>query len=401
MADREPDRRERRWTVAGFVTGVVLVLAVVLMVSQTRWGQARVLEFTLGAAGGLFHGELTIERLRGNLLTGARLYEVRLVDPDREPFLEADSVFVEYSLRALIGGDVTLRRLRVFGADVRMFRMPGDTLWNVQRIFQDTVPEPRDPPVDPVVLHNVELVDGHFRLEFPWQPSEGLTAAERQSEIDAALSPDSRSVISEVPGGYLQTLNFRDLNALLPSVQVGPDAGGGTYLVVERLAGAFHIWREPLVIRDLQAEIGMAQSRLEFRASPFTLPSSTISAYGVVRLAEDPLEVDITLGGEEVALADLQWLYPALPDEGGGQLVLVIESREDGVLYYAKEADVRFPGNRLRGDFGILVGPVLQFAGVDLQASPLDLGPIAEMLPPGLPLDNLRIGAARIRSEDL
>jgi len=399
MPEQEPDRQKRRWTAAGFATGLVLVLLVVLLVSQTRWGQARVLEFTLGAAGGLFQGELTIERLRGNLLTGARLYDVRLVGPEDEPFLEADSVFVEYSLRALIGGDVTLRRLRLFGPRVRVVRMPGDTLWNVQRIFRDTMPEPREVREDPVVLHNVEVIDGLVLLEFPWEPSANVSEAERRAEIAAALSEDSRSVVSEVPGGYLQTLTFRQLNSLFSRVQVGPDAAGGTYLAVDRLAGRFHIWREPLVIRDLQAEIGLARNRLEFRASPFTLPASTISAYGVVRLDEDPLGVDVTLGGEQVASTDLQWLYPPLPDEGGGQLILVIESRDDGILYYAKEADISFPGNRLRGAFGIFVGPTLEFAGVDLEASPMDLGAISEMLPEGLPLDNLQVRAARIRSE--
>ncbi len=382
---------------AGFLSGVLVIVAALLALTQTPWGQARVLAFMLGAVEGGMRGEITVERVRGNLLTGARLYQVAVVDTVGDTLIRADSAFLQYSLRTLVSGDVSLSRIRLFGAEATLRRLPGDTVWNYQKMF----PPPDEPgPPRATILERVELLGGTFLLQIPWAPAQGLSPTERERAISAALSGESRLLVSRAPGGFLRTLRFSDLDAVMPKVQIGPDTLGGTYLEVEEFRGRVQIWRDPIRVHALSGELALSSEVLEFRASPIRLPSSRLSAFGVMRMTDTPPPIDVTFGGEEVAFKDLQWLYPRLPDQGGGTLVLTIETRPEGTLYLARELDVTAPGTRLRGDFGIVIGDSVHFAGVDLAADPLDLSTIEELLPEGLPVRGLEIGTVRARSTD-
>jgi hypothetical protein len=96
--------RFRFWLLSGLLGGLVVGFVAIYLVTQTRWGHEQVLGITLRTVSQQLDGTLEIRRLDGNLLTGARLYGLSLRGPDDEPFVIADSAFVEYSFRSL-GGD--------------------------------------------------------------------------------------------------------------------------------------------------------------------------------------------------------------------------------------------------------------------------------------------------------
>jgi hypothetical protein len=396
------DARLRYWLLTGALIGVSLGALGVLSLTQTDWGRARVLAFTLEFASERLNGTLEVGRLEGNLLRGARLYDVTLRGPDGRALVTADSAYVQYSLRSAAGDEIVLDRVHLYDAEIWLFQLPGDTLWNFDRIFSDTLPgEPGATPRLPIVVRLANLVRTRAVIEMPWEPDPALPAAQREQEIAEALDDGSRMMVREVPGGFLRRYLLSDVNAELLRLVSAPDELGGTSVRIERFAGDIQIFREPMHVQRLTGDLRLLQSVLEFRAPEIRLPDSRLAASGVIDFGgEEGTRLAVTLQGEQVAFADLQWLYPPLPDEGGGTLELTIESRPDGTLYLARNLDVTAPGTHLVGSFGVIVNDALHFVDVDLRADPLRVATIEAMLPAELPVVGLQIGGVEIRQVD-
>jgi hypothetical protein len=391
--------RTRNWLLAGTLVGVSLAALAVLVLTQTRWGRAQVLEFTLRAVAEQLDGTFEVARLEGNLLTGARLYGISLRGPDDEPFVEADSAIVAYSLRTLAADEIVLDRLVLFGPSILLRQMPGDTLWNYDRILGDTVPRPEPiEPRRPLVVRTASMVSGNIIVELPWEPDEDLSPAEQRRETQAALSDTSQILVREVAGGYLRTMRFLDATADLSRVVSAPDELGGTSLTVDGFHGDVLVWRQPIRVQELRAELSYHDEVLRFRAPIIVLPASELAAYGTVEFGhEDGARIDVTLRGERVALADLRPIHPPLPEEGGGSIELLIETRPEGTLYLARHLDVEAPGTRLVGSFGLILNDALRFVDVDLVGDPLRVSTIERILPVEIPVEGLRIGSVEIR----
>lgn len=390
--------RLRFWTLAGILIGVAIASLLVLLLTQTRWGHEQVLGFTLRAASERLEGTLEIQRLDGNLLAGARLYGVALRGLDGEPFLLADSAFVEYSLRSVAGDELVLDNLIFYDPQIFLRQLPGDTLWNYQKIFADTTAPAEPGTRSPIVLRAASLVGARILVEMAWEPDEELSPVEQRTEIAEALADTSRILVREVPGGYLRTMRFTDVDADLARIVSAPDELGGTSLRVERFSGDVQIFRQPVRVQQAEMDLAFRDSQLEFRASEIVLPASRLTAFGAVVLGEaNGPRLDITVQGDTVALRDLQWLYPRLPDEGGGSLVLLIESRPEGTLYLARDLRLSAPGTRLEGSFGVILNDAVRFVDVNLQADPLRVSTVEQMLPTELPVIGLRIGGLEIR----
>jgi hypothetical protein len=394
--------RPRFWLLSGALIGFFAALFVVLILTQTRWGHEQVLGFTLRAVSEQLDGTLVVERLEGNLLTGARLYGVSLRGPGDEPFVRADSAFVEYSLRTLAADEIVLDRIVLFDAEVILRQLPGDTLWNYQRIFGDTVPRPEplepEPARRPLVIRSASLAGTTIVIEMPWEPDPELSPGEQRREIRAALADTSQILVREVNGGYLRTMRFLDVAADISQLVNAPDDLGGTYLSLDRFRGNAQIFRRPLPIEHLEGVLSFQNNLLRFRVPTAVLPASRLAAEGLIELGgDDGPRYDLTVRGDTVSFADLQPLYDRLPDQGGGSLVLVIETRPEGTLYLARDVDVTAPGTRLRGSFGLVLNDALRFVEVDLVADPLRVATLEQMLPLEFPVVGLQIGGVEIR----
>jgi hypothetical protein len=394
--------RLRFWLLTGFLAGASLGVLGVLVVTQTRWGHEQVLGFTLRAASEQLDGTLTIDRLSGNLLTGARLYGISLRGPDDDLFLRADSAYVEYNLRTIAGDEIVLDRLVLFDAEVYLRQLPGDTLWNYDRIFGDTIPRPEleEPaePRRPLIVRAASLSNGIIQVEMPWEPDPEETPAEQRREVAAALADTSQIIVREVPGGYLRTMRFSEVTADLANVVSAPDEIGGTSLQVAGFSGVVGIFREPFLVQQLEGDLSYRDALLRFRVPSLRLPGSQVAAHGRIEFGdEEGPRLDITVRGEQVAFADLRPIHPPLPEEGGGSLDLVIETRPEGTLYLARNLDVSAPGTRLRGSFGLIVNDAFRFVEVDLAADPLRVATIERILPIEFPVEGLHIGGVTIR----
>jgi hypothetical protein len=393
--------RSRFWLLTGLLIGVSLAVLAIALLTRTDWGRAQVLGFTLRAVAERLDGKLEIGRLEGNLLTGARLHGVSLRGLDGEPFVEADSAYVEYSLRTIAADEIVLDRIVLFNARILLRRMPGDTLWNYDRIFGDTLPAPEPlvptEPRRPLVIRSASLMGGTVTVELPWEPDEELSPAEQRREIQMALADTSQILVREVTGGYLRTMRFADVTADLSRVVTAPDELGGTSLSVDLFRGDVQVFREAVRVEHLEGALSYAEQVLRFQAPTIRLPSSRLAALGTMEFGhEDGARMDITVRGDTVAFRDLQAFYPRLPDEGGGSLELLIESRPEGTLYLARNLRIAAPGTQLRGSFGLILNDAVRFVEVDLVADPLRVATIEQMLPTELPVVGLHIGGVQI-----
>jgi hypothetical protein len=129
------------WALGGLLMGVALAFLAGNILARSRPGHEWVLKQTLRALGGSIKGgKLTVARIDGNLFEGAKLYGVALRDAQGRAFIEADSAYAKYDARTLIQPKIVIDSLTLYQPRIWVFKMPGDSLWNYQSIFSDTVP---------------------------------------------------------------------------------------------------------------------------------------------------------------------------------------------------------------------------------------------------------------------
>jgi hypothetical protein len=390
--------RETGWLVAGVLVAFLLASAALGTFTQTEWGRKRVLGFTLQKLGAGIQGELRVERLEGNLLTGAKLYGIALRSKDGEPFVLADSAYLNYDVRTLTTPRIHIDRLVLYDPEIYVRRMPGDTLWNYQKIFADTTG--RQGPERMTLVDGLRVVNGFVRVQLPWEPDRRLTPRERQAEVREVLSDSSELIVKRVPGGILQTIELASLRGGVSRVRFAPGTKMGTFAAVDSLSARVKYFKTPFDVRGLTAEVAVLPERTEFRAPRLVLNRTPLATRGVIRppkTPEDFTKYDIFFHSDSVRLGDFRWLYPRFPKDATGALTLLIETRPEGTLFLADDIRLRAPGTRLSGSFGMVTGDTLRFVDVALRAAPLRVRTVEEMLPEGLPVRGLRIGEAEIR----
>ncbi|MEX2572286.1 MAG: hypothetical protein WD737_13390 [Gemmatimonadota bacterium] len=401
--DRRRVRGPAQWVLIGVSVGIGVGFAVVLLLSQTAWGRGQVLTFTLAQFGGRLNGDLTVERLEGNLVTGARLYGITLTDTVGVPLAEVDSAYIQYRLASFLGGDIVINRLEAYDADINIFRMPGDTLWNYEEILEDPTPDPAPPETaGATLIERMLLFDVYVTMRAPLEADSRLSAEAQEEQIREILADTARYMIEEVPGGHLQTTLIDVNDGAVSELFIGPDERGGTYLEVTEGTADIRLWRDPpLEVRDVQARLHLQEGVLSYQAPEIVLPNSRGESVGTVDLRGDRLLYDLVITSPEFALADLRWLYPWLPEDpeqGTGSAWLRVEDREEGLLVLARELVLDMPGTHITGTFGLIAAPeTFRFVDVELEAEPLRVESVEQLLPADLPVEGLVIGGAEIR----
>lgn len=398
------------WGLGGVALGVALLLLLVNVVARTERGREFVLQRTLDALGkNVRGGKLLIERIDGNLFEGAKVYGLRLQDNQGRAFVVADSAFLDYRITTLVSPRIHITKATLYEPEIYIFKLPGDSLWNYQAIFADSVPQdPNRPRVERATLvDTLRVFNGIARVQTPWEPDTSLAPAARRAELADALSDTSLALVDSVRGGYIRTMNFSRLNGRISRVRFAPGTRSGSRIHVDSLRGVAQIFRKPVQFNQVQGQIALLKGHVELDAPVLRLESSSLSLSGVLRTDSFPAwfdrdqapMYDLAFRGDSVAFRDLQWLYPRFPDDARGSLSLRIEHRPGGLMFLARDTDVRAPGTHLVGDFGMILGDTLRFVDVDLTADPVRVRTIEEMLPEGLPVRGLVLGGVTIQGE--
>lgn len=369
----------------GMAAGLLVAVTAILLLTRTEWGMERARRFAVGWLDARIEGELRLGRLTGpGLLGGVVIHDFGIIDPRGRPFLSSDSLELGYDWRTLLAGRIVLTRVVLHRPRIALEKLPGDTVWNYELVFPPA--EPRAPDRRSLILFNdARILDGAAVLRTPFEP-------------DGPIQPGdtARILLEEVPGGTVRTMRFEDVTARLGRVMWESPIEHGRLFDIEMVQGRGYVWRDPFEIRNGRGTVTMRDSIISFDMPDVSLPGSNAGILGRVVMRDGDDDFDIRIDGRRLAFNDLHWLYPGIPEEGGGSLVLRIQTRPDGILWLAEDARLSTPGTRVAGTFGVVTGDTLYFTQVNLRASPLDVRLIERLLPGGLPVDGLLVGTVEV-----
>src|SRR5690606_20067398 len=140
------------------------------------------------------------------------------------PFVRLDSASIRYNVLDLVRGRIVLDSARLWGAQVYLERLPGDTLWNFDKIFDgDDESDTRRL----ILFRDARIFGGQAIVRFTWEPEPG----EIIEPADTA-----RLILREVPGGLARELRFEDLDAVVPRVLWETPEEEGRLIEVEDLS---------------------------------------------------------------------------------------------------------------------------------------------------------------------
>ncbi|MGK7310698.1 MAG: translocation/assembly module TamB domain-containing protein [Candidatus Longimicrobiales bacterium M2_2A_002] len=382
--------------VVGYLVMTVVIVAFLVVVAavgltHTDFGVERTGQFVIDRLERSVHGTITVGDIGSPSLLGqVTLRDLEIADTGGRPFVRADSARLGYRLATLLRGSVVFDRITLWGADVVIEQLPGDTRWNYERILSDTTSASDTVSTAPdtasggdetlILIREATVRDSRVTVRMPWEVEEG--------------SDTSRLILETVPGGRVRTLRFDSVNVRLPRVVWESPDTRGKLLEVEDLSARAYVWDTPAEIRELDGTVAIRDSIIDIVADRARLPESELSSIDarVITAATGNL-YDLEADGDSVAFRDFQWLYPRLPDDGGGTLRFSMETRRSGrTVWLARDARLSSRGSELAGSFGLVTGDTVYFRDVEIRATPLDLDLAGSLLPDGLPASGLLIG---------
>lgn len=369
----------------GIGTVVLLLVLVVVVLATTPWGNERVRRIIVSQANGRLTGRLGIERLRGNLFSGATLTNVSVVDSAKHEVFSARRVKVDYALLPLLRRQVVIQRLVLDTAAMVFDKRPGQR-WNFQALMRpggaarDTTRHGTPPQIGEVVIH-----DGRFTWRRPWRPDSNLPADRRDAAVAAALGANARSRTERVSGGFQRVLYYHDIDAVLPEIHLAHD-GQPTAVRIGSLSMIAEPYRPPVIdVRSLTGVIYASKDSLWWRDARMALPSSRVAGNG--RIGFNRSGITMQLSAAPLSLADFRWLNPGLPAEGGGRLAVSLRTHGDTAEYGVANADLHYQAATLAGNARVMrVHPPLGEAtvvvrGADVTVARLGTDLIRQLVP--------------------
>lgn len=354
-----------------------------LVLSSSDWGRERVRRFVIAKMREYVHGQVTIGRIRGNLLTGATIEAFAIRDSAGQPFVAAEQVSARYSLVELFTRKIDLRAVRLVRPLIVVDRPP-EGKWNYQRIF---------PPSDTtkpgyvrrqgfpwIVLHDVTLLDGRLIVRSPWKPDTTLSRAAQDSSIRDALSGGKRVMVVPAGRAFQKVVELKELTARAPLVRITQPGFHDRLAQIASLRMIALPFRPPAAeVQDLLGNIRFNNDSVWWRDVAVRMPGSSLRGDGRYVLSTG--DMTIASRGRPAALADFRFVYPRFPSDGGGPLDFALEWRGTTQEYVVRNADVRTQGARLRGDFAISFADTFAVHDTDVRFENVNTKLVEQLVP--------------------
>ena len=359
------------------VIGAVVIGAFAAATQSSRGRDLirRVVEAQLSrSVTGTFH----LGRLSGTFITDLSVDSIEIRDDGDSLFAASGPIRVTFDPRDLMDGRLIVRSVELRRPRVEMRREPNGE-WNTSRIWpKSAVPGPlkgRAAFASVIVLEQVAIRGGEFSAALPWVPADSLRGAARDSAIKAVLNDGYSETRRAGPRRFMRTLRWRRISADIPRVRVAYPDSMGRFFEIARLDAEEA--NPPFNFRDLRGTVRWVGDSIWFDLPHFALTGSSGRANGKVWIQPGVMtHYQVHIEGDSVALADVAWIAPSLPTEGGGRMTLDIRNANGSptALEYAiSDMDVRTHKSRMRGKMTwVIGGPVAIMKDVDIEALPID-----------------------------
>jgi len=371
--------------IALLVIGFVIVVTG-LFVTRTSYGQEELRRLIQGQLAAAVKGKVYLGQVRGGFLTGIVIDSVAIRDADNDSLLiSTGRITASYDPRDLIDKRILLRDVDVEHPVVYV-RQHANGRWNVKEVFRAYDKKSSGPKTpgrnfgDFVVIDSARVHDATFILQMPWTPDDTLRGAKLDSAVRYTLSrPDKeiRRVVDQGKPGFARTWRWTKLSAVVSRMRLAdPDSDKLGRLFVFDTVNAIEA-DPPFNFRNIRGTLRNLGDSIWIDVAHFDLPRSTGKGSGKVVWGNDlPVRYDITVRGDSIALADVNWVYPTLPTTGGGSATLHIGNERENlhiIDYRLTNMDVQSTGSHLIGDMTFAVGgPVLAVKDVKMSGQPFD-----------------------------
>lgn len=369
--------RALQWTAVGLAAIIALAFTATLVLTRTDWGRERVRRLIVSQLEGMIKGQITVGRIRGNLLTGATIDAFAIRDTAGQPFVAAEQVQAEYSILELLARKIDIENVRLVRPVIVLDKRPGGE-WNYERIFP---PRPvRERRFDWVVFHDLTILDARLVLRTPWKPDTGLSPAAQDSSVRDALSGKARIMVVRVANDYQKVVELRDLTARAPLLRIMQPGYEDPLAQIASLRMMALPFRPPAAdVRNLVGTLHFNDDSLWWRDVVVRMPGSSLRGDG--RYAFSSGDLIIAARARPAAFADFRWVYPRFPSEGGGPLDYRMVWRGTTEEYDIENADLRTRGARLRGKFAISFADTFAIHDTDVRFTGVDTRLVEQLVP--------------------
>jgi translocation and assembly module TamB len=346
------------------VGAFVLAGAMVALVAGTAaftnsdWGREQIRTRVVSAIQGAANGNVSIGRLEGSLFKGLRVHDLIITDSTGAPFVSVREVRAGYSLVPLAFRKRIELRDVLLDHPVIVLERAESGKWNYERIFPvdsaGGAPSEQLQWGEWLVLHDVQMLQGSVTVRMPWRADSSLTGAKRDSAELFALSDESRVTVRRIDGRLQVVQHFDRMNGQLPLVRWAHPDYETRRIEADSLRMIALAFAPPAVdVRQARGAIELNADSVWFDDLELKLPASDATIGGRYTIENGDLALQIA--ARQVALADVRFVYPALPEEGSAKFDLGLLWDGDTQRYDVRGLDVTSGSARVQGHVGVLL----------------------------------------------
>ncbi len=351
-------RKALKISAAVLAGALVVVVGATVVLTSSDWGREKIRARVVSALQGTANGTVTIGELEGNVLTGLRIRDLTITDSSGAPFISIPEVRTDYSLVPLVWTKRIELRDVFLDRPVIVLERAVNGKWNYERIFPvDSTGSPASQDLQWgqwLVLHDVQMVQGSVTVRMPWTPDSTLSTTQRDSAALFAQSDDSRVVVQRIDGRLQVVQRFDRIDARLPLVRWAHPDYDTRRVEADSLRMIARAFAPPAIdVRQARGAIELNADSVWFANLELQLPASDATLGGRYTIENGDLALQIA--ARRVALADVRFVYPAMPDSGTAKFDLALQWVGDTQRYDVRGLDVTSGSARAQGQIGVML----------------------------------------------
>src|SRR6266516_3438376 len=324
------------WSLVGLLACFLGALNALVGTHAGRTLLARVASAAVESA---VHGSIAVGEVRGSLLTGVVLTDVRLLDPDSTRVAWLPRAELGYNPIDFAAGRVVFMEVRLDRPIINIVQHANGRT-NFDELLRlgekDTVTVKPLGPAGPrslILLRNVQIQDGSLTLRL-----------QKHGEV----SSSHEEIENSGEDGRYRVRRFEHLNARLAALRIQAPREKGIRIDVVRLATESS---DPkLSIADVVGRVTIDGRTLDVDLSRVRFPGTQFRARGTVQWPRDTLLWNLVMRADSATLSDIRFIDPRFPDQAVLHGGVTLASHGGRVLeIQLRPLDLTFGNGRLTG----------------------------------------------------